>query len=115
MKKRILAFFLLAILVLGLTAQAIEPRATNVYSSLTFSGTTATCKAEVTSARNDIDVSMELWQGGSLVSSWSGSKTGSISLSKTCRVTKGKTYTLKVYGTAGGSSFSASPVTKTCS
>ena len=37
-----------------------------------------------------------------------------LTINGTCRVAKGVTYTLKVYGTADGQSFSSTPLSKTC-
>ena len=37
-----------------------------------------------------------------------------LTITGSCTVTKGVTYTLKVYGTADAQSFSSTPLSKTC-
>ncbi len=77
----------------------------HVIPMLSFTGTTANCKADVTASRtsDEIDVTMILWQGDTQLKSWSASGTGSVFLSKTYSVEKGKTYTLTVDATINGS------------
>ena len=106
------AVFLLAAMCLSVCA--VEPRAPIARPTLTFNGTTANCKVIITSVGNDIDATMELWNGSNLVDSWSDEGTSTLTINGTCRVTKGVTYTLKVYGTADGQSFSSTPLSKTC-
>ena len=83
-------------------------------TSLTFSGTTANCKATVSASGKSINVTLELWCGNTLVRSWSGSGTSYLVVSGTCSVTSGKTYTLKAHGTIDGTAFTATSVTKKC-
>ena len=115
MKKRmlpILIFFV--VIVLTITVYAAEPKATTVVPTLTFSGTTAQCKVTVTDANCEVGVTMELWCGSTLVDSWSDEGTSRVTVEGSCRVTKGKTYTLKTYGTVDGARFTGAPVSKTC-
>lgn len=116
MKKRLASIGLLIVMVLGLTVSAYAAgERLSTAPSLTFSGTTATCTATITSSGKKINATMALYQGGTLVGGpWSGSGTGSFTFpKKTCRIEHGKTYTLKVYGTAGGDSFTMPTYTKT--
>ena len=106
------AVFLLAAMCLSVCA--VEPRATNMIPTLSFNGTTANCKVIITSYGNDIDATMELWNGSKLVDSWSDEGTSTLTITGSRTVTKGVTYTLKVYGTADGQSFSSTPLSKTC-
>ena len=106
------AVFLLAAMCLSVCAA--EPRAPIARPTLSFNGTTANCKVIITSVGNDIEAIMELWNGSTLVDSWSDEGTSTLTINGTCRVTKGVTYTLKVYGTADGQSFSSTPLSKTC-
>jgi hypothetical protein len=85
-----------------------------VSSSLTFSGTTANCYGTVTDLDKYIVATMTLSQGGTVVGSWSGSGTSVVNLSGSCKVTKGKTYSLVISGTVDGVSFTTTPIVKTC-
>lgn len=117
MKRKVLAGFFLAIMVLSLCAQASEVqegRAAGVVPELRFNGTTAVCEISITQAHQEICATMELWQGKKFITSWSGEGNGSLFLSETYAASKGKTYTLKAYGTIGGESFTATDVSKVC-
>lgn len=117
MKKKVLACFFLAIMVISLNAQAAETperRIGDITPTLTFNGTTAVCELSIAQPNKKICATMELWQGKQLIDSWSGEGNGSLFLSETCAASKGKTYTLKAYGTIGGESFTARNVTKVC-
>lgn len=57
---------------------------------------------------------MQLWQGNTLVDSWSGSGTSMLRLSENHSVTKGKSYTVRVTCTVNGISYAVNPTTKTC-
>lgn len=76
--------------------------------------TTANCYVSVSDADKEIDVTMELWCGSTLVDSWNDEGTSRVTVEGSCRVTKGKTYTLKTYGTVDGVRFTGAPVSKTC-
>lgn len=102
-------------LLLDLTvAHAKVTRAVVPKASLEFNGTTAICSARVTEVGKTIKATMQLWQGNTLVDSWSGSGTSTLRLSETHSVTKGKTYTVRVTCTVNGSSYAVNPATKTC-
>ncbi|MCR4805805.1 MAG: hypothetical protein K5981_09220 [Clostridia bacterium] len=81
---------------------------------LSFTGTTAKCKIEVTEAGAAIDVTMYLYEGSSLVCSWSKSGTDYVSLNKSRTCVSGQTYTLEADVTVNGVPISVTPVTKTC-
>ncbi len=95
-------------------ADPVEVKASIITPSLTFSGTTAQCAVSVSDAGKAITVTMKLYQGNSLISSWSKSGTGYVYLYKTKTVTKGKTYTLKVSGTINGVAFAGPTITRKC-
>lgn len=106
--KKLAALTVLCIFLLScITAYAAEPRAVTARPILSFNGSTANCEVSVT-AYGDIDITLSLWQGSTLIDSWSGSGFGSVSMSESCSVTKGKNYTLTVSGTAGGQTVSGS-------
>lgn len=106
--KKLAALTVLCIFLLSCTtAYAAESRAVAARPSLSFDGTTANCEVVVTSY-GDIDITLSLWQGSTLIDSWSDSGFGMVSMSESCSVTKGKTYKLTVSGTAGGQTVSGS-------
>ena len=114
MWKRTILVALCLIMLLPVQAQADEQRASVNQPTLTFSGTTALCEFRITDLGKYIQVTMELWKGSVLVKSWSKSGTDMVTMSETCTVDRGPTYTLKVSGTSDGVSFISIPVTKSC-
>lgn len=116
MWKRILAIALVLALAVGITAQAASLRVPRLYPNLTFSGTTATCTASLRTdkASDAISMTVKLWQGTTCLKTWSTSGTGSVSLSKTATVSKGKTYKLTVDSKINGVAQSQQSITRTC-
>lgn len=106
--KKLAAFTVLLLLLFScVTAYAAEPRTISVRPSLSFSGTTATCKVSIISSGH-IDATLSLWQGSTLIGEWSDSGDSILSISGTCAVSYGKNYKLTVSGTANGESISGS-------
>lgn len=99
---------------LPITAYAAGPRRISGSPSLSFSGTTATCKLSVISAGSTIDCTLTLYEGDTIIQSWSGSNTGYLLLSGSTTVQHGHTYTLSGSGSVNGSPITISPVTRTC-
>ena len=95
-------------------AYAADQRAVVSEPTLSFTGSTATCKYTLSSFGKTIDITMELWRGSTLIDSWHKTGTSVVSLNESCSVTCGLTYTLKVTGTCGGVAISPTSVTKTC-
>lgn len=89
-------------------------RAPSVMPQLSFSGTTVECSAEIWGAGKSIEATLELWEGRTLLDSWSGSGSSVLMLEGSHRAASGRTYTVEVYGTVGGESFEGIPVTATC-
>lgn len=80
----LLAIFMVVSVPLEVSAATYIYRAT---PSLSFSGTTATCKATVRSDASDhIEVTMKLMYGTTTVASWSGEGYGYVHMSKTTDV-----------------------------
>lgn len=107
----------LCLVILGcsiLPANAIEVRS-SAKPVLSFSGTEAQCSFTYTEIGCSINVTLSLWNGSTLLDSWSESGTSYVSISESCPVESGKTYTLKVSGTCDSKTIMVSPVTKTCS
>lgn len=114
MRKKTVGIIAALFFVLAITASAVQMRMVRPTVYLTFNRTTANCSAMVTSAGDELDVTLELWHGDTLVDSWSASGSGSVAVEGSCRVIKGETYTLIVTGTASGRSFSSPPLSRTC-
>ena len=81
--------------------------------SITVSGNTATCSATVTFVGKNIDATLELWQGSTLVASWNKTGVSIVSFSEPVTITHGLTYTLTISGTANGVAFTPQSTTKT--
>ena len=112
-KKTIISSALVVVLLLSLAFSANAAyRRPRMSSSLEFSGPSAICGAYVSDLGKAISVSMQLWQGSSLLGSWSDSGTSTVSLSESMNVSSGQTYTLVVYGTINGVSFEMTPLTR---
>lgn len=105
--KRLISLASIVILVFMLCASvnAAGPRRSVSSLTLTFSGTTASCKAIITSS-GQIDATMTLKQGNTVIDSWSASGRSTVCLEGEHTVTKGVTYTLELSGTANGKPFS---------
>lgn len=90
---------LVLLFTLALTAQAAPMRAPGVDKSLSFSGTTATCKATVygDNSTDTVSLTVKLWQGTTCLKTWSASGTGYTKVNKTATVTRGKTYKMTVW------------------
>lgn len=116
MTKKIMSLVTALILMAAMCASAfaVEPRANRISPSLEFDGTTANCKVVIISNGDDIDATLELWRGSTLVDSWPGEGTSYVSISGKCTVKKGVTYTLKVSGTIGGVSIDCDNISRTC-
>ena len=97
------------ILLLGsLSVNAIEIQSYMVSPSLSFTGTTANCKVAVNGMGKPIAVTMQLWRGDEIISSWTKSGTSSVTISESCAVRGGSVYQLKVSGTVGNNAISGS-------
>lgn len=104
MKRRFVAVFFIISMFLTLPAHAATARIIAVAPSLKFDGTTATCYVGITADRpaDKISATMELWQGNTLIDSWSGTGTWTLKLEKTATVSKNKTYDLIVSYSVNG-------------
>ena len=114
MQRRVVGMVVALLLMLSITANAVQMRILSPRVTLSFSGTTANCSAIVTDAGKELVITLELWHGDDLVDSWPASGNGKVAVQGSCRVVKGETYTLIVTGTADGSPFSSTPFSRTC-
>ena len=114
MRKRILALTLAAVLLLTVPAQAAMQSATSI-PSLTFDGTEATCELKVVRETGDeIEATLTLWRGSTMLASWSKEGTSYVRISQTKTVTKGYTYTLKADVTINGVAYDQNTVSGKC-
>lgn len=106
---------LLLALALPITAQA-APRSSSAKPSLSFSGTTATCKVYVrgNGGTDSISLTAKLWKGSECIATWTASGTGRLDFSKTKTVEKGSTYKLTADATVNGTKLSTASATGTC-
>lgn len=113
MKKKAMSLILALILLLSCsaTAQAISVQAATPSASITINGTTATCRVSIAKPGKSIHATLQLWQGCTMLDSWSGSGTSYLLVTGSHKVTKGKTYTVKVVCTVDGQSFYVNPAT----
>lgn len=102
--KRIALFLAIVLIVSAPLTASATVRSISATPQLSFSGTTATCKATVVgnSTSDKIEVTMKLMYGSSCVASWNGSGNGYVYMSKTATVTAGRTYTLVLEVTVNG-------------
>ena len=108
--KKLIAILLIAALFSSFCAQALG----NVVPELSFTGTTANCSVSIKDRGKYINATLELWQGSTMVDSWSQSGYSSVTISGTHVCISGVTYTLKVSGTSGGVTISYTPVSGSC-
>lgn len=111
--KRILPVFILVLLLFTTIASAAV-LVVVVSPSLSFTGTTANCKASVTDYGKYISATMELYENGNCVASWNGSGTNKVTFNETYGATSGYSYYVRIYGTSGGTSFDKSTTVKIC-
>lgn len=114
MKK--ISVFCLLLVFCSLLALPVSAATNTIHiaPALSFSDSTADCSAIVSYTGKEIDATMELWCGTTLVAVWFSSGTNYVSISGSASIITGRTYTLKVYGTANGISFEAVPVSRSC-
>lgn len=98
MKKKTISLILALILLLSCsaTAQATSVQAATPSASITINGTTATCRVSIAKPGKTIHATLQLWQGRTMIDSWSGNGTSYLLITGSHEVTKGKTYTVKI-------------------
>lgn len=79
MKKKTISLILALILLLSCsaTAQATSVQAATPSASITINGTTATCRVSIAKPGKTIHATLQLWQGRTMIDSWSGTLSGS--------------------------------------
>ena len=103
-KKRLLAILLILCMLGSMMSIGAAARFDGGSISLSFSGTTANCSFDyfAENANTTISVTLILWNGTTLVGSWSNSGTGYVVVSGTAAVTSGVTYRLAAYVVVNG-------------
>lgn len=116
MKKRMLSMVLAAILLLTVSVFAVTPRYEAAKAILTFSGTTAICRAAIITENSTdaVSVIMTLKQGSRVVDTWTVRGNGSMDIVRTAACASGLTYTLTVSAMIAGQSQPQSVTTATC-
>ncbi len=115
MKKRVFCLLVVMTMILAVPAYAASTRAIMLAPDITFDGTEAECTVRITAnnASDKIVATMELWQGTTLVDSWSGNGLWTLKLNGTANVQKNKTYTLIVDYSINGVTQTPGTFTKT--
>ena len=115
MKKRLIVFLLVAVMLLSVTVHA-APRAANMLPALTFDGTTAICEVKVIGENmsDEIEVTLTLWRGNFMMETWSAEGTGYLQMSESVVVTSGYTYRLEADVTINGAVLDTLTVSKKC-
>lgn len=116
MKKRITLLVLLLVTVFSMKALAAEQRAAGGTPVLSFNGTTATCYVDCkgNNTTDEVAATLTLYQGSTLVDSWSGEDTGSVFVYGQAPVRSGRTYRLVLSYSINEVSQTSVSVTKTC-
>lgn len=118
MSKRISILLTMVVLLVSLAipVQAVSTYANTMSHSLSFTNTTANCGLTVVAekANYSISATLKLYQGNTLIASWSASGTGMLVMNKTKNVTKGKSYTLIANVTIAGQQKPPLSITRTC-
>lgn len=114
MKRRMLVFFVIASILL-MPAHATPIQRISARPNIQFSGTNATCSVVITASSDSdkISATMELWQGNTLVASWSDTGYYRLSLNETATVAKGKSYKLVINYSINGVEKTPISVSKT--
>lgn len=114
MKRKVCVLTVALLFMMTLTTHAVQVRLIRPTLSLSFEGTTANCYASVRSAGDEMDLDLELWHGNTLIASWPASGNSTVTVSGSCRVTKGQTYDLLITGTIGVQSYTSPSVSRIC-
>ena len=115
MRNRVLPALLSMALVVCLGTSAAEARASTILPQLSFRGNTVECSVMIREPGQQITATLELWEGCTLLDSWSGSGSSVLNLEGSHRAVSGRTYTVEVYGTIDGEAFEAASLSKTYS
>lgn len=111
--RKIISVALVIVLLFSSSAFAMNKAPRTSYF-LSFSANTANCSASIIEKGKNISATMNLYESGSLVDTWSRSGSSSVTLSGSHTAKSGKTYKLVVNYTINGGSTQTVTTTKTC-
>ena len=116
MRKRVFALAVPLLLLLALSAQALDARITRVEPVLDFNGTTASCSVSfrADNTKDKVTATLTLYQGNTYVDSWTDSGTGRVFISESCEVESGKSYRLVLTYSINGVAKPTKAVSGTC-
>lgn len=99
-----------------LHSKAESLRASTVWPSLSFNGTTAQCSVSVTADKmsDSIEIVVKLWRNNICIKTWENSGIGYLIFNKSTIVTKGYTYILTADVTLDGVTQPTVSVSKFC-
>ena len=115
--KKIISFLLIFCISITIlvSASAEGPRRiSSITPMLTFSGTTANCRLSISASNQSISCTLTLYEGSTVIASWSSSGSNYIMISESTSVQSGHTYTLTGTASVNGSPITIVPLTKTC-
>ena len=117
MKKIVSLLIAMTLLISSVTAYAAEPRILAANPNLSFDGTTAECSVSCRGEKttDKITATLTLYQGNTIVDSWSASGTFRVALSEKCSVKRGSSYKLTLTWSVNGVQQSTTSVTGRCS
>ena len=104
MKKRFFCMSLILVMLLSVSAHAIQSRSITSVPHLSFDGNNASCVIQIVGDKmtDEISATMELRCGSDLIASWNQSGPGTVDMSKNAAVRKGKAYTMVVNFSVNG-------------
>ena len=103
-KSKLLAILLVVSVLCAIMSISAAARANEGSITLSFSGNRANCSFYyyTENINTSVSVTLNLWNGTTLVGSWSNSGTGYVTVSGSAAVTSGVTYRLAAYVVVNG-------------
>lgn len=92
MKKRFFCMSLILVMLLSVSAHAIQSRSITSVPHLSFDGNNASCVIQIVGDKmtDEISATMELRCGSDLIASWNGSGSGILKMTKSAAVKREK-------------------------
>lgn len=117
MRKGAILLVMALLLTMIVPAYAAQTRDTYVTPSISFSGSTATCKVNIRGekATDVITATVTLLRDGSYVRSWNATAIGTLSFTETAAAVSGSSYRLVVAYSINGDTKPSHSITRTYS
>ena len=115
--RKIIAVMSVVVMVMLVSIKSYAAENTVYTPSLSFNGTTATCKLMVVASNmsHSIEATVTLKHGSSVIAHWDNlTAMGVMNFSDNATVVHGYTYTLQITLKINGVSYSVPDITKTC-